>query len=61
MTLLRSLMLGTLLSIAAVLALQPVYFAAMANLDHVISHEAMRSHFRDASLRRPQSRKHCAG
>src|SRR6202035_5322909 len=47
-TLLRSLMLGTLLSIAAVLALQPVYFASMANLDRVISQEAMRGHFRDA-------------
>jgi hypothetical protein len=48
MTLLRSLIFGALLSIAAVVALQPVYFAAMANLDHVISHDAMRQHYRDA-------------
>jgi hypothetical protein len=48
MTLLRSLLLGVVLSIAAVAALQPVYFAAMANLDHVISHDAMRQHYRDA-------------
>ena len=48
MTLLRSLLLGVVLSIAAVVALQPVYFAAMANLDHVISHDAMRRHYRDA-------------
>jgi hypothetical protein len=48
MTLLRSLLLGVVLSIAAVVALQPVYFAAMANLDHVISHDAMRQHYRDA-------------
>jgi hypothetical protein len=48
MTPLRSLMFGALLSIPAVVALQPVYFAAMANLDRVISQEAMRGHFRDA-------------
>ena len=48
MTLLRSLMSGALLSIAAVVALQPVYFASMANLDRVISQEAMRDHIRDA-------------
>jgi len=48
MTLLRSLLLGVVLSIAAVAALQPVYFAAMANLDHVISPDAMRQHYRDA-------------
>jgi hypothetical protein len=42
------LIFGAILSIAAVVALQPVYFAAMANLDRVISQEAMRGHFRDA-------------
>jgi hypothetical protein len=45
---LRSFILGALLSIAAVLAIQPVYFAAMANLDRVISHDAIRQHIRDA-------------
>jgi hypothetical protein len=48
MTQLRSLILGTFFSITAVVAMQPIYFASMAYLDNVISHEAMRGHFRDA-------------
>jgi hypothetical protein len=47
-TSLRSILFGVFLSIAAVLAIQPIYFASMAYLDHVISHEAMRSHYREA-------------
>ena len=45
---LRSLIFGAFLSIVAVVAMLPVYFAAMANLDHVISYEEMRRHYRDA-------------
>jgi hypothetical protein len=48
MTSLRPLIFAVFLSIAAVAALQPLYFAAMANLDRLISHEAMRRHYREA-------------
>ena len=45
---LRSIIFSTFLAIATVVALQPLYFAAMANLDHVISHETMLRHYREA-------------
>src|ERR1700712_181015 len=48
MTSLRSIVFGAFLSIAAVVALQPVYLASMAYLDHAFSHEAMLRHYREA-------------
>jgi hypothetical protein len=42
------MVLGVFLSIAAVVALQPVYLASMAYLDHALSHEAMLRHYREA-------------
>jgi len=47
---LRSIIIGGVLSVLAVITLQPLYFLAMANLDHIISHDAMRSHFREAFM-----------
>lgn len=44
----RSVIIGGLLAILAVIAIQPIFFLAMANLDRVLSHDTMRSHFRDA-------------
>jgi hypothetical protein len=45
---LRSIAIGLILAAVVAAALQPVYYFAMANLDRVISHDAMRAHFRDA-------------
>jgi hypothetical protein len=48
MTQLRSVVIGLILAVVVVVVLQPIYFFGMANLDRVISHDAMRAHFRDA-------------
>src|SRR5829696_5906278 len=45
---LRGAVLGALLSVLAVLALQPLYYLAMTNLDRVISHQATWRHIQDA-------------
>ena len=44
----RKVILGLLAAGALVLALQPIYFAAMVNLDRVISHERTWRHIEDA-------------
>src|ERR1700761_4984871 len=40
--------IATLLALALVLCLQPVYFLAMTNLDRVVSHERTWQHISDA-------------
>jgi hypothetical protein len=45
---LRGAVLGALLSVLSVLALQPLYYLAMTNLDRAISHAATWRHIQDA-------------
>lgn len=45
---LRSIAVGALASVLLVIALQPIYFLAMAEVDHAISHEATWAHIREA-------------
>jgi hypothetical protein len=45
---LRGAILGALLSVLSVLALQPLYYLAMTNIDRAISHPATWRHVQDA-------------